>query len=135
MSADFCEAFNIKVTRTGWNGKRYSYHPRSGPCVKCKSKDHIETHHVTYTPEWTVALCGKCHGNITSVNTHVSRVTKEKLSNEQRIWLWRWFMTNKYFSEHRRFSRGRARKLVQEMSGGGQVTDAKVEKGKPGQRG
>jgi len=127
---EFAEAFGIKHTVRGRDGRKYSFYPRSGPCVKCAKKTDIETHHVTYVPEWTVALCGKCHGNITSVNTHVSRVTEKKLSNELRIFLWRWFMTDKYFKEHRRFSRGRARKLVVEFlrvsNGGGQVTDAKV---------
>ena len=131
---EFADAFGIKVSTVGWNGRRYSYTPRSGPCVKCGAKGRVETHHVTYTPEWTVALCGKCHGHVTSVNTHVSRVAKRALDNEERIFLWRWFMVGSYFKEHRRFSRGRAKKLWREMSGGGQVTDEKG-RSKSGQRG
>ena len=105
-----------------------------GPCVKCGHKSSCgseinDEHHITYIPEVKVFLCRRCHQMITSVNSHAGVAKRAPLNNGEREFLWEWFLTAKYFDTHRRFSRGRARKLLEKyLIGGGHVTDAEIDK-------
>jgi hypothetical protein len=61
-------------------------------------------------------LCGYCHGRLVSVLTHCGRVYGEALGDDLRDALWTWFLTTRYFSAHRRMSRGRAKRLITFMA-------------------
>ena len=93
--------------------KQYTKRPSLGPCVKCGAQA-IDRHHVTYQPPMVEPLCRRCHSNITSLNTHCGWVNKSPLLNHQRISLWKWFLATDFFKTHRRYSKGRAKKLQRE---------------------
>jgi len=77
-----------------------------GPrCEKCWA---VKTH-------FGVPLCGYCQSRLTSVHAHVALAQKGPLTQEQRDWLWQWFLKTRYFAFHRRMSRGRAKKLLAAM--------------------
>lgn len=96
------------------NGRKGADVP--GPCLKCadRTKRRVYQHHIVYGEgERLAPLCVKCHANITSVNSCSGLANKGRLSDEQREYLWSWFLGTRYFETHRRFSRGRARRLLQ----------------------
>lgn len=61
-------------------------------------------------------VCGYCYSKLTSLHSQVALAQKAPLTLEQREWLFKWFLTTKYFAFHRRMSRGRAKKLLQLMA-------------------
>ena len=63
-------------------------------CKRCGFRDCLnERHHITYEPEKTAYLCRKCHALITSLNTIYTGVSKKKLISEERLLIWKIFMT------------------------------------------
>lgn len=65
-------------------------------CTKCGDLGH-ENHHITYYPEKTARLCGKCHRKITRINGREARRVPsgkpwKKLSNQEREKIWRDFI-------------------------------------------
>ena len=61
-------------------------------CVKCDKTYGLDRHHITYKPAKIALLCRNCHVKITSVNMIASIILKRKLTNEDRIRLWKWFL-------------------------------------------
>lgn len=76
-------------------------------------------------------VCGYCYSKLTSLHSQVALAQKAPLTLEQREWLFKWFLTTKYFAFHRRMSRGRAKRLIDIMSiafeeGGSELNPANV---------
>lgn len=70
-------------------------------------------------------VCGYCYSKLTSLHSQVALAQKAPLTLEQREWLFKWFLTTKYFAFHRRMSRGRAKKLLTFM-GSSELNPANV---------
>ena len=107
--------------------REFAFSVRNGPigadvgpaCVKCQTTTPLVFHHIIYAPPRGATLCEKCHRNVTSLNACSGLANKGKLDNEQREFLWQWFLNTDYFKTHKRFSRGRAKRLLQRDVGVG----------------
>lgn len=75
---------NLKFKDSTWNTKKVL-------CVRCKELA-TEKHHVTYIPKVIRKLCNNCHKIITRMNTAYVAPQNSKLSNDQRLLVWRRFM-------------------------------------------
>lgn len=61
-------------------------------------------------------MCHLCMGKLTSTHSQIALAQRAPITVEQRVWVWQWFLTTKYFAFHRRMSRGRAKRLIDIMS-------------------
>ena len=61
-------------------------------CVRCKRKQLLQRHHITYDPEKLTWLCFFCHAAITLVNKYAALAQGAALSNQRRLQLWEEFL-------------------------------------------
>jgi hypothetical protein len=80
-------------------------------CKRCNSNEDLHKHHITYKPERIAFLCEYCHGRITGLNTRAACIQHKPLTNEQRLFLFHYFL---YFQDidKKRVSRGTVRQLL-----------------------
>ena len=85
-------------------------------CVKCLSASLYPRPLGDGT---TVRLCRQHSSNLTSLFSHAGIGKRAPLTIGERQWLWRWFYRTDYFDFHRRFSRGRAKRLLTRANASG----------------